>query len=430
MTTALIAFAVMLALAFLGLPIAFALGIVGVVGFMTYTGVEPALYMIGPTIYDSFNNYPLSVIPLFILMGNLVSASGLSRELFRAANAFIGHFRGGLAGATILACGGFSAISGSSVATTATMSQIALPEMRAYNYSRRLAAGSVAAGGTLGIMIPPSIILVIYGIMTETEIGRLFIAGILPGLLALSLYLVAVFAVTAARPELGPAGPRHAWRDRFRALGQVWAVAVLFAIVIGGIYGGVFTPTEAAGIGACGAMYFFLRRSGFDLRGLARIATDTVVTSAMLFIIIVGAELFSNLISMSGLPNMLIDGIQAAGLAPYTVILLMLVIYFVMGMFLDSLGMILLTVPVFYPVISFLGFDLIWFGIIVVTVTEISLIPPPIGMNIFIMRSMNRDLPLGTIYTGVLPFVAADVVRLAILTAFPAIALLLPSMMG
>ncbi|MFC3229177.1 TRAP transporter large permease [Marinibaculum pumilum] len=430
MTTALIAFAVMLALAFLGLPIAFALGIVGVVGFMTYTGVEPALYMIGPTIYDSFNNYPLSVIPLFILMGNLVSASGLSRELFRAANAFIGHFRGGLAGATILACGGFSAISGSSVATTATMSQIALPEMRAYNYSRRLAAGSVAAGGTLGIMIPPSIILVIYGIMTETEIGRLFIAGILPGLLALSLYLVAVFAVTAARPELGPAGPRHAWRDRLRALGQVWAVAVLFAIVIGGIYGGVFTPTEAAGIGACGAMYFFLRRSGFDLRGLARIATDTVVTSAMLFIIIVGAELFSNLISMSGLPNMLIDGIQAAGLAPYTVILLMLVIYFVMGMFLDSLGMILLTVPVFYPVISFLGFDLIWFGIIVVTVTEISLITPPIGMNIFIMRSMNRDLPLGTIYTGVLPFVAADVVRLAILTAFPVIALLLPSMMG
>ncbi len=430
MTTALVAFAVMLALSFLGLPIAFSLGIVGVVGFMTYTGLEPALYMIGPTIYDSFNNYPLSVIPLFILMGNLVSASGLSRELFRAANAFIGHFRGGLAGATIVACGGFSAISGSSVATTATMSQIALPEMRAFNYSQRLAAGSVAAGGTLGIMIPPSIILVIYGIMTETEIGRLFIAGILPGLLALSLYLAAVVAVTAVRPDLGPAGPRTAWPDRLRALSQVWSVAVLFAVVIGGIYGGVFTPTEAAGIGACGAIYFYLRRSGFDLRGLVRIATDTVVTSAMLFIIIVGAELFSNLISMTGMPTMLIDAIQNAGLSPYTVIVLMLVIYFIMGMFLDSLGMILLTVPVFYPVIQFLGFDLIWFGIIVVTVTEISLITPPIGMNIFIMRSMNKDLPLGTIYRGVLPFVAADVVRLAILTAFPVIALLLPSMMG
>ena len=436
MTGALIGFAALFALILLRMPIAFAMVLVGFVGFAVLTDWGPAAAMVGITTFDAGFAYALSVIPLFILMGNFVVRANLSHELFDAAYAFLGHRRGGLAMASVVACGGFSAVSGSSLATAAIMSKVAMPPMRRFGYHDSLAAGSIAAGGTLGILIPPSVILIIYGLLTNTDIGRLFIAGILPGILGIAMYVGAVAVATRLKPELGPPGERMSWGERLRALKAVWAIVLLFLIVIGGLYGGVFTPTEAGGIGAAAAFLFALARRALTWRALGEVLIESARTTAMLFAVIIGALVFAHFVNLAGLPAALAGWIDALGASPYLVLFAIIAIYMVLGCVLESLSMILLTVPVFYPVILALDFGLdrgsalIWFGILVTMVTEISLISPPVGMNVFVLRGVLGDVPLATIFRGVTPFLIADVLRVALVIAVPAIALLLPSLMS
>ena len=425
MQEALIAFALMLGLTFLRLPIAFSMALVGFLGFTYMVNFNAALSMVGSVAFETGMSYTLSIVPLFILMGNLVTRAGLSAELYRVSYAFLGHRRGGLAMATILACGGFGAICGSSLATAATMSKVAMPSMRKYGYSDSLAAGSIAAGGTLGILIPPSVVMVIYGILTETNIGKLFIAGILPGIVAIACYLAAVAVTVRLDAKAGPRGERISWHERLVALGDVWGVLILFLVVIGGIYGGIFTPTEAAGIGAGGGLVFLLARQGFDWRMLRTILVESAVTTGMIFTILIGALIFANFINMTGMPTELTAYAEQFRETPLLVILAILVIYVALGCVLESMSMILLTVPMFYPLVAHLGYDLIWFGIIVVVVTEISMITPPVGLNVFVLRSVLPDVPTQTVFRGVMPFIVADVVRLGILVAFPAITLYL-----
>ncbi|MCP4188897.1 MAG: TRAP transporter large permease [Gammaproteobacteria bacterium] len=438
MQESLIAIVALLALVAMRVPIAFAMGLVGFVGFGLMTDWSPALAMVTTVTYETGLSYGLSVVPMFVLMGNFVSRAGLSDELYAASNAFLGHRRGGLAMATIVACGGFSAVCGSSLATAATMSKVAMPPMRRYGYADSLATGAIAAGGTLGILIPPSVILVIYGIMTEQDIGKLFIAGILPGLLGIGLYLVAVFATVRLYPKTGPRGERSDWHQRLVALRGVWGVLLLFIVVIGGIYGGVFTPTEAAGIGAFGAFLFALLRKRLSLSSLVDILIDSVRTTAMIFTILIGALVFSNYINIIGMPSILSEWVLSHNLSPMMVVLLILMIYVLLGCVLESLSMILLTVPVFYPLVLGLDFGdimpadqvLIWFGIVIVVVTEISLITPPVGLNVFVLKGVLGDVRLGTIFKGVTPFWIVDIIRLLLLLFIPSIALYLPSLMG
>ena len=425
MTEALLAFAAMLALSFARLPIAFAMGLVGFAGFALKTSAPAALAMVGAVTYETGLSYALSIVPLFVLMGNLVTRAGLSEELYDASHAFLGHRRGGLAMATIVACGGFSAICGSSIATAATMAKVAVPPMRRFGYSDALASGSVAAGGTLGILIPPSVVMVIYGILTQQNIGKLFIAGVLPGLLAVLCYIGAVMVTVRLDPGAGPPGPRRSGAERLAALKNVWGVLALFVLVLGGIYGGVFTPTEAAGIGAAGAFAFALLRRGWSLPWLYRVLLESAQTTGMIFTILIGALVFANFVNMTSMPGELIAASEHLAGFPLAVIVAICVIYLLLGCVLESMSMILLTVPIFYPVVQHLGFDLIWFGIVIVVVTEISLITPPVGLNVFVLRSVLPDIPTATVFRGVLPFIAADVVRLALLVAFPAIALVL-----
>jgi C4-dicarboxylate transporter DctM subunit len=429
-TATLVAFAILFAVLFFGVPLAFALGLIGLVGFSLLMGANAAAAMSAQIAWDTLTSYSLSVLPLFILMGNLVNHSGLSRNLYDASNAFIGHRRGGLAMATILASGGFAAVCGSSIATAATISTVALPSMRRYGYSPALSTGSIAAGGTLGILIPPSVIMIIYGSMTETSIGHLFIAGIVPGVLAVLLYMAAVRFTTMLDPAAGPAGPRLAWVDRFRALRDVWMVLLLFLIVIGGIYLGVFTPTEAAGIGAAGAFVAALLRRTLTFAGFVRILFDSARTSAALMAVLVGALIFSNYINITGAPEAVVEWLKSFNFPPLGVMVLILIFYLFLGCVFDALAMILLTVPIFFPLVMALGYDPVWFGIIVVVVVELGLITPPIGMNLFVIQSVARDIPMTTIYRGILPFIVVDIIRLAILVLFPWIILFLPQQMG
>jgi len=425
MTEALIAFGAMLLLAFARLPIAFAMGLAGFVGFAYKVSVPAAMAMAGAVTYETGLSYALSIVPLFILMGNLVTRAGMSEELYNASYSFFGHRRGGLAMATIVACGGFSAICGSSIATAATMAKVAIPPMRRYGYSDALASGSVAAGGTLGILIPPSVIMVIYGILTQQNIGKLFIAGILPGVLAITCYLGAIFVTVRLDPKSGPPGDLVPWGERLVALKKVWAVIGLFVLVLGGIYGGIFTTTEAAGMGASGAFIFAIRRRGWSWSLYRDVLVESAATTGMIFTIVIGALIFANFINMTTMPAEMIAFTDRFAATPLMVIAAICVIYILLGAVLESMSMILLTVPVFFPVVQHLGFDMIWFGIIVVVVTEISLITPPVGLNVFVLRSVLPDIPTRTIFRGVMPFVAADVVRLSILVMFPAISLYL-----
>ncbi len=434
MTVALVGFACLLILVFLRLPIAFSMGIVGFTGFGLLTGWKPSLSMIGTLVSETALNYGLSVIPLFILMGNLVSRAGLSAELYAASNAFLGHRRGGLAMATIVACGSFSAICGSSLATAATMSKIAMPPMRRYGYSDSLATASIAAGGTLGILIPPSVILVIYGLMTETSIRELFAAGFLPGLLGIGLYLVAVQYVVWRRPQDGPQAERMAWPDRIRALGGVWGTILLFVLVIGGIYGGVFTPTEAAGIGAGGAFLLALARGVRSWRDYYDVLVNSARTTAMLFAVLFGALIFSNFVNRAGLPTALLDFVSSFDMSPLVVLLVILAIYIILGCVFESLSMLLLTIPIFFPVVQGLDYAglgpeeiLVWFGVIAVVVTEISLITPPVGLNVFVLAGVLKDVKTTTIFKGVTPFWCVDIIRLLILVFLPGYVLLLPN---
>jgi tripartite ATP-independent transporter DctM subunit len=430
MQTALIGFAAMLILVLvLRLPIAFAMGVVGFVGFAFATSFPASLALLGQIVADTSQDYGLSVLPLFILMGNFVSRAGLSQELYTASYAFLGHRRGGLAMATIVACGGFAAICGSSLATAATMSKVAMPSMRKYGYSDSLATASIASGGTLGILIPPSVIMVIYGFLTETSIRDLFAAGFLPGFLGVLLYMLAVKFTVIRRPQDGPAVARMPWPARWRALGGVWGTVVLFIVVIGGIYGGVFTPTEAAGIGAGGAFLMALLRGRLTVMSTLAILGETARTTAVLFAILMGALMFSNFMTRTGLPEALQGFIGGLHVAPIVIILLILMIYIILGCILESLSMLLLTIPVFFPVVHHLGYDPIWFGILAVVITEISLITPPVGLNVFVLASVLPDVKTSTIFRGIMPFFAADMVRLTLLVFVPAISLFLPHLL-
>ncbi|RPH45299.1 MAG: TRAP transporter large permease [Burkholderiales bacterium] len=429
MTEALLGFAAMFALMALRVPIAIAMAAIGLVGIGLMRSWPAALASTTTEILD-IAKYTLSVVPLFILMGNFVTKAGLSRELFQAAYAFIGHRRAGLALSTIAACAGFGAICGSSLATAATMARVAMPEMRRFGYADSFAAGAIAAGGTLGILIPPSVILVIYGIMTEQSIGALFAAGIIPGIVATLLYMAAASIVTRRDPSLGPPGERTSWSGRWRALRNIWGVLVLFAIVIGGMYGGLFTPTEAAGVGAMGGFLFALGRRALTFRTFVEVLRDSASTTAMLFVILIGATIFSTFINYTTMPVDLKDFVIGFDVHPIAVVIAICAIYVVLGCAMETLSMILLTVPIFFPVIVALGFDPIWFGVLIVCVVEIGLITPPVGMNVFVLRSVLPEVPTNAMWRGVMPFVAADVVRISILIAFPVITLWLPKTLG
>lgn len=424
-----IGFVALFILLFLQVPIAFGMAIVGTIGFGHIIGYGPALKSIGNTATDMVMVYDFSVLPLFILMGNFVARSGISHDLYETSHAWLGHRRGGLAMATIVACGGFSAVCGSSLATVATMSKVALPPMLKFGYDERLATGSIAAGGTLGILIPPSVALVFYGIMTETDIGQLFAAGVIPGVLGIVLYAGAVAVITRINPEMGPPGERIPWKARIRSLRGIWGMVLLFLIVMGGIYGGVFTPTEAAGIGAFGAFVIALLRRRLTVRITLDALADTGRTTAMLLALLIGSLLFANFINVARVPNEIADWFASIQVAPLTVVVICIAIYIVLGCILESISMMLLTVPVFYPVMQSLGVDLVWFGIVVVVVIEISLITPPIGLNVFVLKSMLPDIALTKIFRGVLPFIAADIVRIALIVLIPGLSLFLPRLM-
>ncbi len=440
MITALIGFVILLLIiVVLRMPIAFAMGLVGFFGFAFMQGLgfdnfmefrwTGALSMASKRVVDTAQEYSLSVIPLFILMGNFVTKSGLSQELYRASYAFLGHKKGGLSMATVVACGGFSAICGSSLATSATMAKVAMPPMRKYGYSDSLATASIAAGGTLGILIPPSVILVIYGLLTESSIRELFAAGFIPGFLGILLYLGAVKYAVWRDPSSGPCGEKMEWPERLQALKGVWGVLTLFTVVMGGIYLGVFTPTEAAGIGAGGAFVIALARKSLSFGSLFDILTDTARTSAMLFSVVIGALIFSNFINRAGLPAELLEFVTNLDVSPMMVIMVILLIYIILGMVFESLSMLLLTVPIFFPLVESLGFDLVWFGIVVVVVTEISLITPPVGMNVFVLSAVLKDVKAATIFKGVTPFWCADIFRLILITFFSSISLFLPELL-
>jgi len=429
MTETLLALAAMMVLSFLRLPISLAMGLVGFVGLWLMRGLHPSIASVTAVIYDSGFQYTLSVIPLFILMGNFITRAGMSQELFAAAYAWLGHWRGGLAMSSVIASAGFGSVCGSSVATAATMAKVCYPPMKKFGYSDALATGSIAAGGTLGILIPPSTLMVIYGIMTETSIGALFAAGMLPGLLATLLLLVAVRYVTWRDPSAGPPGERSDWRARWRALRGIWGVTSLFVLSVGGIYFGWFTATEGAGIGAFGAFIFALARRSLTWRGLLTILTESTRTTAMLFVILIGAQIFANFIGFTSMPGDLKNFVSQYQVHPMWVMVGICVIYLILGTAMEELSMILLTVPVFFPLVVGMGFDPVWFGIIIVVVVEIGLISPPVGMNMFVLRTLIPGVPLGTIFRGVMPFVAADVVRLGILVAFPWISLWLPKLL-
>ncbi|HEX2082549.1 MAG TPA: TRAP transporter large permease [Xanthomonadaceae bacterium] len=431
MTEAVTGLLAMLLLSLLRIPIALSMAVVGVVGYayMRDWNWAPAFASLQTRLYETGRNYTLSVVPLFILMGNFVTRAGMSQELFRAAYAFIGHLRGGLAMATVLACAGFGAICGSSIATAATMAKVAYPSMKRFGYSDTLSTGAIAAGGTLGIMIPPSTILVLYGVFTETNIGMLFAAGVLPGILGAFLLCLAVQYVTWRDPKAGPPGERSSWQERWQAVKGVWAVAALFLFVIGGIYGGLFTATEGAGMGAFGAMVFALWRRVLNWKSLYQALVESARTTSMLFLILIGALMFAEFINITTMPNDLVAFVKRFEMHPVAVVAAICIIYVLLGTAMEELSMVLLTIPVFLPVILQLGFDPIWFGILIVVVVEIGLISPPVGMNLFVLKTLLPTVHQNTVFRGVLPFMLADVVRMAILIAFPAMSLYLPSLM-
>jgi len=429
LTEALIGFIAIFGLALLRMPLAFSMGLVGIVGIGLTRGWMPALASTAQVVQETGFAYTLSVIPLFILMGNFVARAGLAHELFHAAYTFIGHRRGGLAHATIAACAGFGAICGSSIATAATMSKVAYPSMKKLGYSDALSTGVIASGGTLGIMIPPSTIMVIYGIVTETHIGKLFAAGVIPGILTAILLMLAVVIMTSQDPEHAPAGEKFTWGQRMEALRGIWGVLLLVIVVLGGIYGGVFTATEGAGMGAAGAFLFAWARKALTWESLIDILVESARTTGMLFTLLIAATVFANFVNFTTMPGDLKDWITHLGLSPIMVVGAMMVIYIILGTVMEELTMVLLTIPLFFPIVVQLGFDPVWFGVLIVMVIQIGLISPPVGMNLFVLNTLLPKVGLGTIFRGCWPFVAMQVVTLAILLFFPSLSLYLPSLM-
>ncbi|WP_407495669.1 TRAP transporter large permease [Pseudooceanicola sp. MF1-13] len=425
-----IGLAVLLLVAFIGVPLGLTMMIVGFGGFAVVRGTDAAIAMVGQTITSNSMSYGFIVVPLFVLMGNFIFRADLARDLYRASYTWFGRYPGGLAMSTIVACGGFSAVSGSSVATAATMGKVAYPEMRRYGYSASISAGTIAAGGTIGILIPPSVVLVLYGLLIEGDIGALFIAGIVPGVLSVLSYLLLIALLCWIKPDLGPRGEVFPMSERLASIKGIWPIMVLFLFVIGGIYFGIFTPTEAGGIGAVGALGFCLLRRRMTWSVFFESIFEAGKMSAMIFTVALGALIFSNFVEIARMPSELEAWVESMNLAPMTVMWLILAIYLVLGCVFDGPAMVLLTVPLFAPLVELLGFDLIWFGIVVVIVTEISMVTPPVGINAFVMKSVLPEVSLGEIFKGIAPFWVADIARLLIIVLYPPVVLYLPTLMG
>ena len=427
LTIGLLGVGVLLAVLLLRLPIGVALALVGTCGYAAIDGWRKALTVIGSVPFELASAYSLSVVPLFILMGAVASRAGMSRELFDAANAVFSGFRGALTNATIGACAAFGAICGSSIATAATFSKVAIPEMRRHGYEDGLAAGCVASAGTLGILIPPSVILAIYSLVAEQSLSKLFAAALFPGLLLAALYIVVVLVVARVKPAWAPKVPAMPLAQRLRAGVGMWKLVLLFFLAVVGIYLGWFSPTEAAAVAAFAAIVIGFATRALSFSGLADAFLDTVYSTAMLFFIIVGAFIFSRFIVLTRLPNELAAWIQAVGLSPLMIVAVVIALYFLLGTFLEEVSTILITVPVVLPLMTSIGYDGIWFGIFVTVMATIGLISPPVGLTVFVIQSQNPDIPAAKIYRGTLPFLAADFVLVALLVAFPALALWLPA---
>jgi tripartite ATP-independent transporter DctM subunit len=428
-TIGIIGIVVMLILLALRMPIGIAMLLVGITGFAWLNGLPAALSSLGNAPYSYSTVYDLAVIPLFVLMGNCAAVSGMSRDLYAAAYAWLGHLRGGLASATIAACAGFAAVSGSSIASAVTMGRVCLPEMKRYKYSDALATGTVAAGGTLGILIPPSTAFVIYAILTEQSIGRLLLAGFLPGLLLSLLFILAIAVWTYLKPDIGPPGERASREERIRTLAQSGPMIAIVAISIGGIYVGAFTPSEAAAVGAFLSFALALWRRTITWESLSTILIETVKTTAFVFLILIGAFVFGPFLALSGLPEALATGLIALELPRYLILFVLILIYIVLGMFLEGFSILVLTLAIVIPIVDALGFDLIWFGVIMVIVLEMGLISPPVGINVFVVKGLVPEVPIGVVFKGILPFWLAMGICILLLILFPQIALFIPNTM-
>ena len=426
---ALVAFVVLFALMLLRVPVGIAMGSIGVAGFAFIVQWEPAMRLVSQVTLRSATDEGFGLVPLFVLMGTLASASGLGKELFAASNAFVGHRRGGLAIATIWASAGFSAICGSAIAAAATMARIVLPEMRRLKYDGGFACATIATGGTLGILIPPSVVFALYGIMTEQDITKLFMAGVVPGLLSVVVQILCVRWITARSPHAAPSGPVHGWTEKRRAVAQVWAVVALFVFMLGGMYAGAFTATEAAAMGAGGALIIGLARRRYDRAALRGAFFEAVRTTGGIFLVIIGAVLFSQFLTLTRAPQAVAEWVGGLTLNRYVILGVIVAIYIVLGALMDELAMILLTVPIVYPIMVRLGFDPIWFGVILVMVVQLGLIIPPVAMNLFVLQGIAKDVPLNDIYRAVMPFVVGTILLVVVLCAFPQLALWLPGSM-
>ncbi len=428
-TIGLIGIGVLLLLMALRMPIGIAMLLVGIVGFAVLNGPQAALAALGSYPYQYAAVYDFAVIPLFVLMGNLGAVSGMARELYAAAYSWIGHVRGGLAHATILACAGFAAVSGSSVASAVTMGKVCLPEMRRYNYSHRLSTGVIAAGGTLGILIPPSTAFVIYGLLTEQSIGKLLLAGILPGLLLTAIFMLTVAIWMRFKPHYGPPGPRASWGERGRSLLGAGPMMSIVLISIGGIYVGAFSPSQAAAIGAALAFGYALRRGSLRGGNLSKVLIETVNTTALVFLILIGALVFGPFLALSGLPEKIAQSLAGLDVPRVVILIMILAVYILLGTFLEGFSMLVLTLPIVFPIIKALGYDPIWFGVVMVIVLEMGLIDPPVGINVFVVKGLVPDVPMSEIFAGIVPFWFAMMACIAVLIAFPDIALIIPDTM-
>jgi len=422
----LIGMALMLAMIFLHVPIGVAMGLAGVFTFGLIRGnFGPALTLFGTETVGKVASMELAVVPLFLLMGAFATVGGLSSDLYRIAYALVGHMRGGLAVATIGGCAGFGAVCGSSIATATTMTRVAMPEMNKRNYSERLSTGSIAAGGTLGMLIPPSIILVLYGVLTEQFVKTLFVAALIPAVLAVVLYVITIWIVVRRNPALGPPGAVLPWSEFGHALLNGWAAIVLMVTVTGGIYAGIFSVNESAAVWAVLAFVIALLRGRLTLKNFWSALRDTAATTSMIYLMIIGASIFTYAVTLSGLPEMIVNGIRDTGLPGIWVVVLLMVMYIVLGSIFDTISSMVITIPFVFPLIIGYGFDPIWWGILTVMVIEIGMVTPPVGINVFVMKAMLPNTTLRTIYAGVMPFLAADVVRLVLVIAFPALSLAL-----
>ncbi len=410
----------------LSMPVAFAMSIVGFIGFAMVVSPHSAASMITIDLYETFSKYSLTVIPLFVFMGQVAFHSGISRRLFNAAYHWLGHLPGGLAMSTVGACTGFGAICGSGPATAATMSSVALPEMKRYGYDMELGCGAVASGGSLGMLIPPSVVFIVYALLTEQSVGKLFIAGILPGLLIAFLFCLTIYINCKRKPGLGPPGDKKSWRAKFNSLKDVSETLILFLAVIGGMFLGYFTPTEAAAIGAAGSLVIAAFRKKLKIKMLARSLKETARTSCMVMIIVTGAVIFGHFLAVTRIPFELATALSELALPSWVIMGIIILFYLVVGCFIDALALILLTIPIFFPVVQNLGYDPLWFGVMIVVVTQMGVISPPVGVNVYVVSGIERDVPLQKIFRGALPFLLSLIIAAILLMLFPQICLYLP----